>query len=1149
VPRREDLASILVIGSGPIVIGQACEFDYSGTQACKVLRRIGYRVVLVNSNPATIMTDPEFADATYVEPITPAGVLRVIERERPHALLPTLGGQTALNVAVALAESSALERLGVRLIGASLEAIRRAEDRRLFVQTMTAAGLPLPRSGFAHTVQEALGVAETLGYPVMIRPSFTLGGAGSGVTADPEALERIAGEGLAASPITEVLVEESVAGWKEFELEVMRDGADNAVVICSIENVDPMGVHTGDSVTVAPAMTLSDREYQAMRDAALACIRAVGVETGGSNVQFAVNPRDGRLVVIEMNPRVSRSSALASKATGFPIAKIAAQLAVGFRLDEIPNDITGETLASFEPALDYVAVKVPRWAFEKFPDADPELGTTMRSVGEVMAIGRTFREALGKAYRALERPEFLLGADGLPAQQSFDDLTDPLARLARPTEHRLLEVERALAEGHHPDDVAAASGIDPWFVDQLAMVADQAAVLRGRSLAVVPAHQLRAAKRAGLSDARIARLTGSRERDVRAARRHWNVTPAFKTVDTCAGEFDARTPYYYSTYEDESEVRAAERPRVVILGAGPNRIGQGIEFDYACVHASFALHETGYDTVMVNSNPETVSTDYDTSDRLYFEPLTVEDVLAVCEAERPVGVIVQLGGQTPLAMAAELQRAGVPILGTPVDGIDLAEDRARFGVLLREHGIASPPHGSAGSVDEAAAVADRIGYPLIVRPSYVLGGRAMDIVYAPDDLEAYVRGAALASPDHPVFVDRFLEGAVEVDVDAICDGREVFIGAVMEHIEEAGVHSGDSSCVIPPPAVSDRLLDAIESTVAAIALAAGVRGPINVQLAVRDGLAYVIEANPRSSRTIPFVAKATGVPIAKVAARVMTGASLAELREDGLLPPAPRYRALGHVAVKAAVLPFGRFPGVDPILGPEMRSTGEVMGLGPDLASALARALEGAGIALPAGGAVFVSVADRDKLGVAGSVARLATMGFAIVATGGTAAFLRQAGVEATTVPKRSEGSPSCVDLITSGDVGLVVNTPFGREPRTDGYFIRTAAARAGVACITTVPGMVAAVQAIEAMANGLDEPVTLQEVAAREDAREGRTVRTGVPSRHTSLEGRTGASVDGQAKAGEELPLPAGSPIGAGSEGARPLLASGPMAGEGNVP
>jgi carbamoyl-phosphate synthase large subunit len=1151
MPRREDLRSILVIGSGPIVIGQACEFDYSGTQACKALRREGYRVVLVNSNPATIMTDPEFADATYVEPITPRSVLRVIERERPDALLPTLGGQTALNVAVELAAAGDLERLGVRLIGASLDAIRRAEDRRLFVQTMSQAGLPLPRSGFAHTVAGAIDVAEGLGYPVMVRPSFTLGGAGSGMAVDAEALAHVAGEGLVASPISEVLVEESVAGWKEFELEVMRDGADNAVVICSIENVDPMGVHTGDSVTVAPAMTLSDREYQSMRDAALACIRAVGVETGGSNVQFAANPRDGRMVLIEMNPRVSRSSALASKATGFPIAKIAAQLAVGFRLDEIPNDITGETLASFEPALDYVAVKVPRWAFEKFPDADPELGTTMRSVGEVMAIGRTFREALGKAYRALERPEFLLGADGLPAQRSFDDLTEPLARLARPTEHRLLQVERALAEGHDPDHVAAASGIDPWFVDQVAMVAEQARALRGRSLAVVAARELRAAKRAGLSDARIAHLTGSRERDVRAARRHWKVTPAFKTVDTCAGEFDARTPYYYSTYEDESEVRPGQRPRVVILGAGPNRIGQGIEFDYACVHASFALHDAGYDTVMVNSNPETVSTDYDTSDRLYFEPLTVEDVLAVCEAERPVGVIVQLGGQTPLGMAAELQRAGVPILGTPVNGIDLAEDRARFGALLREQAIASPAHGSAGSVAEAAAVADRIGYPLIVRPSYVLGGRAMDIVYAPEDLEAYVRGAALASPDHPVYVDRFLEGAVEVDVDAICDGHEVFIGAVMEHIEEAGVHSGDSSCVIPPPTLSDALLDAIESTVAAIALAAGVRGPINVQLAVRDDQAYVIEANPRTSRTIPFVSKATGVPIARAAARVIGGASLAELREDGLLPPATRYRSLGHVAVKAAVLPFGRFPGVDPILGPEMRSTGEVMGLGPNLAGALARALEGGGIALPAGGAVFVSVADRDKAGIAAPVARLAAMGFTIVATRGTAALLRDAGVVVGIVPKRSEGSPSCVDLISSGEVGLVVNTPFGREPRTDGYFIRTAAARAGVACITTLPGMVAAVQAIEAMGNGLGEPLTLQEVAAaeRDGGREDRVRLAGRARRTTGPERPAAAVVAGPETVGEELPLPAGSRLGTGSAGARPLLASGPMAGEGNVP
>ncbi len=1078
MPRREDIGSILVIGSGPIVIGQACEFDYSGTQACKVLRQEGYRVVLVNSNPATIMTDPQFADATYVEPITPAVVLQVIERERPDALLPTLGGQTALNVTVALAEAGALERHGVRLIGAGLDAIRRAEDRRLFVRAMREAGLPLPRSGFAHTVQEALDVAASLGFPVIVRPSFTLGGGGSGLAADAEALTRIAAEGLGASPISEVLVEESVAGWKEFELEVMRDGADNAVVICSIENVDPMGVHTGDSVTVAPAMTLSDREYQSMRDAALACIRAVGVETGGSNVQFALNPDDGRMVLIEMNPRVSRSSALASKATGFPIAKIAAKLAVGFTLAEIPNDITGRTLAAFEPALDYVAVKVPRWAFEKFPGAPAALSTTMRSVGEVMGIGRTFAEALGKAYRSLERPEFTLGGDGLPAQRSFDELDDPLAALAEPGEHRLLLVERALADGHTVEEVARASHIDPWFVDQIAAIAQAAGALRGGSLATLSAGRLRAAKRAGLSDRRIAALTGSRERDVRDARGHWGVTPVFKTVDTCAGEFEARTPYHYSSYEEATEVRAAERPRILILGAGPNRIGQGIEFDYACVHAAFALRDAGFETVMVNSNPETVSTDYDTSDRLYFEPLTIEDVLAVCHAERPVGVIVQLGGQTPLAMAADLARAGVPVLGTTVEGIDLAEDRRKFGALLRDLGLPAPAHGTAGSVDEAEAVAARIGYPVIVRPSYVLGGRAMDIVYAPEDLEAFVHEAAAASPDHPVFIDRFLEGAVEVDVDAVADGRDVLIGAVMEHIEEAGVHSGDSSCVIPPPTLSEDELDRIEASVAAIARALGVRGLLNVQLAVRDEVAYVLEANPRASRTIPFVSKATGVPLAKIAALVMAGATLEELRERGVVPPAGTgYRRLGHVAVKAAVLPFGRFPGADAVLGPEMRSTGEVMGLGRDLGTALAKAQEAAGVTLPAGGTVFVSVANRDKRSIVLPIGRLGQLGFRVLATRGTASVLARAGVHATPVAKRSEGSPNAADLIDAGEVQLVVNTPFGREPRTDGYFIRTAAARAGVPCITTIAGLVAAVQGIEAIAGARSTPIALQDL------------------------------------------------------------------------
>ncbi len=1076
MPRREDVRSILVIGSGPIVIGQACEFDYSGTQACKFLRQEGFRVVLVNSNPATIMTDPEFADATYVEPLTPESVARIVARERPDALLPTLGGQTALNLAVRLADSGVLDQHGVRLIGASLDAIRRAEDRRLFSSTMHAAGLPLPESGFAHSVPEALDVAGTIGYPVIVRPSFVLGGGGSGLARTPDDLAAMSADGLGASPIGEILIEDSVEGWKEFELEVMRDHADNAVVVCSIENVDPMGVHTGDSITVAPAQTLTDREYQEMRNAALACIRAVGVDTGGSNVQFAVDPCDGRMVLIEMNPRVSRSSALASKATGFPIAKIAALLAVGYTLDEISNDITGQTLAAFEPALDYVAVKVPRWAFEKFPGADSALSTRMKSVGEVMAIGRTFAEALGKAYRALERG-FDLGPDGPPEdRQPCACLQD----VAAPSERRLILVERALAHGHTVEVVAASSGIDPWFLGQVGVVSEQAAAVRDRDLDSLTAEEMRAAKRVGLSDRRIGRLTRAVERDVRAARRRLGVLPVFKTVDTCAGEFSARTPYHYSTYEEESEVRPGKRPRIVILGAGPNRIGQGIEFDYACVHAAYALHAAGFETVMVNSNPETVSTDYDTSDRLYFEPLSLEDVLAVCEAEEPVGVVVQLGGQTPLAMAAQLEQEGIPVLGTAPADLDLAEDRLKFGDLLGRLGIPTSPHGTAASTTEAISVAARIGYPLLVRPSYVLGGRAMDIVYSESELERFVASAAAASPEHPVFMDRFLEGAIEVDVDAVSDGREVVIGAVMEHIEEAGVHSGDSSCVIPPATLQPDQLDAIEETVRSIAGALRVRGLLNVQLAVRDDVAFVLEANPRASRTVPFVAKAIGVPLAKVAARVMTGDSLAQLRAEGLLGPGERgYRQLGHVAVKAAVLPFARFPGVDTLLGPEMRSTGEVMGIAHDLGLALARAQESSASGLPMSGTVFISVANRDKRGILLPARRLAEFGFKILATEGTSAVLARAGVESVRVPKRSEGSPNAADMIESGLVDLVINTPFGRMPRTDGYFIRTAAARAGVPCITTMQGTLAAVQGIDALRSGPSSPVSLQEYHA----------------------------------------------------------------------
>ena len=1085
MPRRDDLRSILVIGSGPIVIGQACEFDYSGTQACKALLSEGYEVILVNSNPATIMTDPEFATRTYVEPLTVESLAQIIEREKPDALLPTLGGQTALNLAVRLSEEGILEKHEVQLIGAGLEAIHRAEDRKRFAETMAEAGLPLPRSGFAYSVQEALDVAGALGYPVIVRPSFILGGGGTGIAPDEDALRRMAAEGIAASPIGEVLVEESVEGWKEFELEVMRDAADNAVIICSIENVDPMGVHTGDSITVAPAQTLTDREYQQMRDYALSCIRAVGVETGGSNIQFAVNPADGRMVLIEMNPRVSRSSALASKATGFPIAKIAALLAVGYRLDEVTNDITGETPAAFEPTLDYVVVKIPRWAFEKFPDADRTLITRMKSVGEVMAIGRTFKEAVGKAFRSLERSGSDLLSDGLGPLAAPD-----LEELATPTEGRIALVEAALRAGHSVDEVAAASRIDPWFVDQIAQIGEVADGLAGRRLSALTSEELREAKRAGLSDRRLAHLLGTSEQEVRAARRAAGVRPVFKTVDTCAGEFEARTPYYYSAYEDESEVRPSERPRVVILGSGPNRIGQGIEFDYACVHAAFALRGAGYETVMVNCNPETVSTDYDTSDRLYFEPLTVEDVLAVCEAEDPVGVIVQLGGQTPLKLAHALENEGYPILGTSPASIDLAEDRGKFGALLTRLGIPAPAHGEARSVGEAREIAARVGYPVMVRPSYVLGGRAMEIVYTDDELERYVQTATEAAPEHPVLIDRFLEAAIEIDVDAVCDGSRIHVGAVMEHIEEAGVHSGDSSCLIPPITLSDSALDEIEEATRRIAEALQVRGLINIQFAVKGERAMVLEANPRASRTIPFVSKATGVPLAKVAARVMAGETLDAMVAEGLLPAdALRYRHLPHVAVKAAVLPFGRFPGVDTILGPEMKSTGEVMGIDADLGSALAKAQAATGAALPTSGTVFVSVSDRDKRSVLFPAKRLADLGFRLVATRGTASVLTRAGVPVEAIPKMAEGHPNAADLIESGQVDLIINTPFGRGPRGDGYFIRTAAALAGVPCITTLPGIQAAVQGIEALRRETGRPRALQDylVSARgEPRREG---------------------------------------------------------------
>jgi carbamoyl-phosphate synthase large subunit len=1078
MPRRTDIRKIIVIGSGPIVIGQACEFDYSGTQACTVLRREGFEVCLVNPNPATIMTDPEFADRTYIEPLTPASVLQILERERPDALLPTLGGQTGLNVSVALAESGDLGRLGVRMLGASLEAIHKAEDRSGFQRAMVEAGLDVPRSGIARSVEEAVSLGTALGFPVIVRPSFTLGGGGSGFADDRAELADVAARSLAASPVNEVLIEESIAGWKEFELEVMRDGADNAVIVCSIENLDPMGVHTGDSITVAPQQTLSDREYQRMRDTAIEVLRVIGVETGGSNVQFAVDPSTGRQVLIEMNPRVSRSSALASKATGFPIAKIAALVAVGYRLDEITNDITGETPAAFEPTLDYVVVKIPRFAFEKFPAADTALGSTMRSVGEVMAIGSTFKEAIGKAWRGLERP----ASDRAWGGADLASLTaqgDPsLADAARPSEHRLHLVAALLASGETIDDIAAASRIDPWFVDQIAQVVEGARELIGRPLEEIQTDELRQAKRLGLSDERIGQLTDRSAGAVRVRREALGVTPVFKTVDTCAGEFAARTPYHYSTYQEETETGDADRPRVVILGAGPNRIGQGIEFDYACVHAAFALEEAGFASVMINSNPETVSTDYDTASRLYFEPLAAEDVLAVCRAERPVGVIAQLGGQTPLELARTLRDEGVPILGTPPEAIDLAEDRGRFAALLQELEIPAPPHGEARTMSEARDVAARIGYPVVVRPSYVLGGRAMEIVYDDEELERFVGMAAEASPEHPVLIDRFLEGAIEVDVDAVCDAEgDVFIGAVMEHIEEAGVHSGDSSCQIPPATLSDDELDLIEDITSRIARRIGVVGLLNLQLAVKDERIWVLEANPRASRTVPFVGKVIGVSLARVATFVLVGRTIADMRADGIVP-ADRYhyRHLPSTSVKAAVLPFGRFPGVDTILGPEMRSTGEVMGIDVDSGMALAKAMVAAGHALPTTGTVFVSVANRDKRSIVFPAKRLADLGFRILATRGTAGVLQRAGIPVALVAKVSEDADNVAGLIRAGVVDLVINTPFGRAPRTDGSLIRTAAAAAGVPCITTLPGAFAALRGIEALRGEPTTPMSIQE-------------------------------------------------------------------------
>jgi len=1091
MPRRTDIDHVLVIGSGPIVIGQACEFDYSGTQACRVLREEGIRVSLINSNPATIMTDPEFADATYVEPITAEYVEKVFAAEEKAgtpitAVLATLGGQTALNCAMDLHYAGVLDQYDVELIGADVEAIQRGEDRQKFKDIVAKVGGESARSAVCHTMVQVHDCVAELGLPVVVRPSFTMGGLGSGMAYTTEDLERIAGGGLSASPTANVLIEESILGWKEFELELMRDGKDNVVIVCSIENIDPMGVHTGDSMTVAPAMTLTDREYQTMRDLAIDILREVGVDTGGCNIQFAIDPADGRLIVIEMNPRVSRSSALASKATGFPVAKIAAKLALGYTLDEIVNDITGETPACFEPSLDYVVVKAPRFAFEKFPGADPTLTTTMKSVGEAMSIGRNFTEALGKVLRSLETK-----------QTGFWTTPDPelvlaavLEDLRVPTEGRIYDVELALRLGGNVEEVAKASGIDPWFVDEVAGLVELRTELLDAQ--VLDAVLLRRAKRAGLSDRQLAALRPelAGEDGVRTLRHRMGIRPVFKTVDTCAAEFAARTPYHYSAYESDPDAETevapqTERAKVLILGSGPNRIGQGIEFDYSCVHAAQTLSAAGYETVMVNCNPETVSTDYDTADRLYFEPLTFEDVLEVVHAEQisgtVAGVIVQLGGQTPLSLAQRLSDAGVPIVGTTPEAINLAEDRGEFGEVLTQAGLPAPKYGTAISFDQAKRIADDIGYPVLVRPSYVLGGRGMEIVYDEPSLESYISRATEITPEHPVLVDRFLDDAIEIDVDALCDGTEVYLGGVMEHIEEAGIHSGDSACALPPITLGRTDIEAVRRSTEALAHGIGVRGLMNVQYALKDDILYVLEANPRASRTVPFVSKATAVPLAKAAARIMLGATIAELRAEGLLPQHGDGGAVpmdAPVAVKEAVLPFHRFRKadgsvIDNLLSPEMKSTGEVMGIDADFGRAFAKSQTAAYGSLPVSGTIFVSVANRDKRSMVFPVKRLADLGFQILATEGTAEILRRNGIPCTEVRKHTENGqlmdgPTIVTAIVAGEVDMVINTPYGNSgPRVDGYEIRSAAVSAGIPCITTVQGAAAAVQGIEASIRG----------------------------------------------------------------------------------
>ncbi len=1071
MPKRTDIQSIMIIGAGPIIIGQACEFDYSGTQACKALKEEGYRVILVNSNPATIMTDPGLADATYVEPITPEVVARIIEKEKPDAVLPTMGGQTALNTALALAEDGTLDRLGVKLIGAKQEAIAKAEDRDQFRTAMMKIGLDMPISGVAHSLDEAWKVLEKVKLPCIIRPSFTLGGTGGGIAYNREEFETIVGSGLDASPTTEVLVEESIVGWKEYEMEVVRDKADNCIIICSIENVDPMGVHTGDSITVAPALTLTDKEYQVMRNASLAVLREIGVETGGSNVQFAVNPENGRLIIIEMNPRVSRSSALASKATGFPIAKIAAKLAVGYTLDELDNDITGSTPASFEPTIDYVVTKIPRFTFEKFQGAEAKLGTAMKSVGEAMAVGRTFQESLQKALRSLET-----GLTGLNETSIGDDKQDILNVLAQSTPDRLLNIAQAFRTGLSLEEIQGASKFEPWFLAQIEALVQAEEAVRSKGL---PDHKggLLTLKKMGFSDDRLAELAGRQAVDVADLRERLDIAPVYKRIDTCAGEFTSKTPYLYSTFEGNEwdpaicEADPSDRKKVVILGGGPNRIGQGIEFDYCCVHAAYALEEAGYETIMVNCNPETVSTDYDTSDRLYFEPLTVEDTLAIIRKEQSKGtlhgVIVQFGGQTPLKLAAGLEAAGVPILGTSPDAIDLAEDRERFQQLLHKLDLIQPQNGIARSVEEAFKAATDIGYPVVVRPSYVLGGRAMEIVRDDEALDRYMREAVQVSGDNPVLIDGYLQNAIEVDVDCLCDGKDVYVAGIMEHIEEAGIHSGDSACALPPYTLSEAVIADIRRQSEALAIALNVVGLMNVQFAVKNDTVYILEVNPRASRTVPFVAKSINYPIAKIAARIMAGESLASF---GL-----EEAKMDHVTVKEAVFPFARFPGVDVVLGPEMRSTGEVMGIDKDFASAFLKSQMAAGVVLPTEGKVFVSVKDLDKPLVKDVAEKLVTLGFDLVSTSGTAAYFSDNGIPVEKVNKVMEGRPNIVDLMKNGEITLVINTTEGAQALKDSYDIRHTALVMKTPYSTTIAGARASVMAIEKIKTGTLEVNPLQ--------------------------------------------------------------------------